>query len=215
MLAAIGTLLASGAAAQTGPKFLVSWKAQNYVPPFYTGKSLPSRNTPVRIGLDLVDKNKLVNLSAYDIAWFMDGKQIGAGSGLTSMTVVNPGNLPTIRVEISGYSENTLSHSFILPTTNPEVVVDSKNPIGIGSLGEKGFEALPYFFNGDSLNDFSMRWEVDDKAISGNAGNPQFLTLDFSSPATPSKTSVNITAFVQNLRNQLEFAAKRINFIVQ
>lgn len=210
-----GILVASSAMAQTAPKFLVSWKAQNYVPGFYSGRVLPSKDSLITIGFDIVNSNRLVDVSKYGVSWYMDGKNIDSGIGKKSVSVINPGTQPTIRIEISGYSEDDLVHSFTLPTVKPETVIDSRNPSGLTSLGENIFEALPYFFNSNSLRNISIRWDIDGRIVNGNPENPEFIVLDFSSEATPSQTKIGLSAFAQNIQSQFEFAAKKINFTVR
>lgn len=210
-----GILVASSAMAQTTPRFLVSWKAQNYVPGFYLGKILPSKDSLVTIGFDLVNNNRMIDISKYSVVWYIDGKNIDSGIGKKSISVINPGTQPTIRIEVSGYSEDDLIHSFALPTVKPETVIDTKNPTGTTSLGENNLEALPYFFNGNSIGDFSIRWEVNNAIVGGIPENPELLSLNLESEASPIQTTINISAFIQNLKNQFEFATKRASLIIQ
>lgn len=83
-------LLAFG---QTAPEFLVSWRASNYVPADYQGKILPSKNSAVEIGFDVIDKNKIADLSRHNINWFLGDNLIRSGVGLKKIAVSLNNNL--------------------------------------------------------------------------------------------------------------------------
>src|SRR3989338_4500294 len=86
-------LVVGQAKAQTPPEFLVSWRALNYVPADYQGKIFPTKSTRVEAAFDLIDKNKVADLSRNEIAWYLNNNFLRSGVGLKTIAFDVPNNL--------------------------------------------------------------------------------------------------------------------------
>src|SRR3989344_898006 len=215
-------LVISRVNAQTTPEILVSWRAINYVPADYQGKILPSNSSRMEAGFDLIDKNKISNLSQSNISWFLGGNLLNSKIGLKNINfdIANSLN-QTMRITISGYKENDLDYIFPIPVTNPEIVIDAKTSIKTLKnqkylpLKSYTFEARPFFFNVSNLKELGLRWRLNDRLIEGQAENSEFLKLNLESEGTPKETEISLSIGANNLFNKLELASKVLNFIVK
>ncbi len=208
--------------AQTAPEILVSWKAVNYVPADYQGKILPSNSSRMEAGFDLIDKNKIADLSKSNISWFLGGNLLNSGIGLKNITFNIASSLnQTMRITVSGYKENDLDYIFPIPVTNPEVVIDTKTSVktlknqNYLPLKSYIFEARPFFFNVSNLKELGLKWRLNNRLVEGQAENPEFLKLNLESEGTPKETGLNLSIGASNLFNKLELASKVLNFIVK
>lgn len=201
--------------AQTAPKFLVSWKAISYAPPEYLGKVFPTRATPIEIGFDLMDKNRLVNLSNFDILWTLDNEPMISGQGLKTFRFNARkfgGGTHNLRINILDYlgEGEDLEYSFKIPVKLPELVIDSHRSSNNFSLGSHLFRALPYFFN-NTLYNLNFNWLIDNEEIKGESSNPNFLTLNLQSAGETLEQEIKVSARVQNRVNPLEIAGDELN----
>lgn len=217
--------IAQFSSAQTvaAPEFLVTWSAKTYVPSDYLGKILPTKSSQVSIGLDLVDRNKIADLSGATISWFLNENFIRSGVGLKNINInLNGGLSSNIRVSITDYSADELDHIFSIQSVEPEIVIDTKNPLILSrnqiQLPAKDhlLEARPFFFNITNPNELNFKWRVDNKLISGSAENPGFLNLNLGTTGgTAKETRMTVSASATNIRDQFEFGSKSYNFSVK
>ena len=49
--------------AQNAPQFMVSWQADSYAPSWYQGKIFPVHGSRIKIGFELTDNGKIIDLS--------------------------------------------------------------------------------------------------------------------------------------------------------
>lgn len=208
--------------AQSAPEFLVSWRASSYIPADYRGKALPSSGSRVEIGFDLIDKNKIVDLSRYNISWFLGQNFLRSGAGLKKLTVnLTDNRAQTVRITIGNYNNVDLDHVFLLPVAEPEAVISVKTPYETArnqtflSLKNHLLEARPFFFNITAPSQLQFKWRVNGNLVSGAAENPNFLNLNLASEGAPQLTEVNVSLGVSNLLNDLELAGKSLNFIIK
>lgn len=215
-LAAGGYLLIADVSAQSAPEFLVSWRAINYVPPSYLGKIFPSRNSPVEVGFDLLDKNKIIDLSGNEIQWFLDGELLKYGKGLKTIFFNSQGINHKIRITVFDYKGAKLDKIITIPGTSPKVVINARTPDDNIGLGTHVFEALPYFFNVAGLGDLSFSWASNNQPMEGLAEYPQFFTLNLESAGSiPIETGLTISTTVRNIFNRSELGTKKINLTIK
>ena len=205
---------AKSVSAQTAPEFITSWRALNYVPADYQGKSFPINSTYVEASFDLLDNNKIVNLSKNQITWTLNNTDIKSGLGAKSAKFLNAGVDQAVRVSVD-YKDSLFETIISVPTTRPEMVIDSGVTGRYLSLKDYTFAALPYFFNISNLGELSFNWTNNGKNISGSTENPGLLKLSFKSEGIPQQTNINISASVSNLGNMLETAGKTLNLILK
>lgn len=209
--------------AQAAPEFLISWRAINYVPADYQGKILPSKGSAISAGFDLIDQNKIVNLSKYNISWYLNGNFLQSGIGLKKINFTMASALDqTMRITVFNYKNNDLDQIFLIPGAKPEIIISTKTPNDRTARNQMRispqnytFEARPFFFNVSNLNDLRFQWKVNDKIVEGTPANPEFLGLNLTSEGTPRETELKLTLNASNIANPLELAGKLINFVVK
>ncbi len=216
-------LLAVTTYAQTAPEFMVSWKAIDYVPADYLGKTLPAQATPVEAAFDVIDQGKVADLSKDVISWYDNNAFIGSGIGLKTFRFTpSSAQSDTIRIDVSNYNSTDITTSFLIPVVKPEVVVSVPTPTANlyrnrTAIAPASYliQARPFFFNASSLSGLTFSWQINGTTPSGNAGSPDLLTLNLATQGTPQETDLTLSAGVANNTNQLEFSGKTMNLIVK
>lgn len=203
------------------PQFLVSWRAQNYVPSWYQGKILPINGTPIEISFELIDNTKLVDLSKTKIRWYVNDKLIKNeenGLGIKSLKFTIPdysGNDTEVRITIVGYrGSDTLDQIIRIPVVGPEVVINAPYPDAKISVGSSIFQAMPFFFNIKNRDNLTIEWSANGQKAESASGDPWELKLNIDSH-TPSGFAVRLSATVQNILNQLETATRSIQLQIK
>lgn len=207
-------LLKNNVLAQTAPKFIVSWKATNYVPADFRGKILPSRTSLVEIGFDLIDGNKIADLSKNEINWHLNNNFLRLGTGLKTISFQAQPSGQTVRITISGYKGRDLTYNTSIPTANPELTIDAKTVSRNLKLGDYILKALPYYFNAANLSGINISWLINGQ-IPAEQISPDAVYLNLNSQGTPQETDFPISVSAQNILNQLEMASRKINFIIR
>lgn len=211
------------AGAQIAPEFMVTWKAFDYVPSDYLGKTLPSASSFVEAGLDILDKGKTADLSRSIISWYANNTLINSGVGLKTIRFnVGPAQSQILRVVIADYKGAEISDSFLIPIQKNELVISPKTPNNNLfrnrtklSATLHTMEARPFFFNVSDLSGLKFSWKINDRIVSGIVENPNLLALDLKSDGAPQETELSISAGVSNLSNPLEIGNRTFNFIVK
>lgn len=200
---------------QTTSQFLVSWQAQNYAPAWYQGKIFPTKGTPMNISFELIDKNKIVDVSKYRVRWYVNDQLIknednGLGIKSVGVTIPDyPGNATQIRISLPDYS-NGLDKIITIPVIKPDLVIDSpyyNNQVLSGQTSS--FYAYPFFFNVKTPDALSFEWLVNGQPSETPSAEPAKLDLKVEAAAT-SGFQINIQAIAGNVSNQLESASKNI-----
>ena len=94
------------ASAQTRPQIVISWRAESYAPPAYSGKILPTAGSPITVSFDVIDGGKPANLSGQIIYWYLNSDLIENRNGVQSVTFNAPSRAPSIlelRIELPAY----------------------------------------------------------------------------------------------------------------
>lgn len=195
--------------AQQMPEFIITWKANNYAPSEYQGKILPAKGTAVNVSIELVEKGKLANLSAYEVRWFADDELQTAGFGMKNFnfeidTFTGKSSV-LVKAEIINYRKTNLEKIILIPIAEPELTITR--------LDKNTFKALPYFFNVSTINDLGFIWSINDVSTSGLVEEPDFLSLDLAK--INAGTSLVLNLLVENPENLMEKINKSLNFIVQ
>lgn len=201
---------------QAAPEFMVTWKAQSYVPSTYRGKILPTRGSPINVSFELIDNGKLANLSRNTIRWYLDEKLQTSGAGIKNF-VFNAsalaGQSQSIKIIVVNYKGAALEKTLTIPVVQPEVVIDAPYPNLKISPGTNNFKALPFFFNVTDLSRLIFSWSVNNKTAEPTSQEPELLKLTIEGGRPGS--AINLKAVVRNLLNELEFASQSINLLVK
>lgn len=196
-------LPAPSAHAQTAsaPQFLLTWKAtDSYIPSFYQGKALPSYGSNITVALELILPNgKLANLSYQPIWWYLDGTEVGGGTGVQEVTFPPFGTPPStlsLNVTLPQYPGGALGDKINIPFVNPAVTIGAPYPNGQFSVNPVSVTAYPYFFNVTSPSDLAYTWAVNGQTGT-SAENPEVANVTLPQ-GTSSGTNIDISLTVQN-----------------
>lgn len=204
-------------AAQTKqePKLIVTWQAQNYQPNDYKGKNLPTVNSPIIAAVELIDNDKIINLSSVNITWLQNSEIIVSGQGLKRIAFNNNG-LFGDRVMIEAdiiYKEKNLQGAAIIPIVSPKTVISTPHIFNQEiKAGVYNFKATPFFFNIKKLSELAFSWSVNDQQESGGQ-NPDALNLQITSE-NRGPVPLNLTATISNINNIIETAKDELRFIL-
>ncbi len=217
-------LFANLSSAQTQPQFMISWKAYNYAPSWYQGKNFLIYSTPVEIAFELLENDKIVNLSNYEIRWYINNSLFIKGQGIQTI-LFSPknqaGNNIEVWISIVNYNSingtctscggKDLNKIIYIPVKNPEVIIDSPYLTGTVKIGGAyKIKALPFFFNVNSLKNLSFDWLVNNQTVfSGDGQSPDVLNLNVST-STPSGLQIDVNVAVSNVLDTIESAAKKL-----
>lgn len=207
-------------------EFMISWKAINYVPASFFGKILVGDSSTIKISFDAIDKGKFVDLSNQNIEWYLNDKLINFGKGLKSVIFTSAQNadqevkivVPNYSGTVNGktYKSVVLTALTTIPISSPEIVIDAPYFNKQISIGEKTFQALPYFFNIQNINQLKITWNVDGTETSGQANRQDILTILTSTEGQVAEgMNIGIKVFAQNPANQFEFAQSYINLDIR
>jgi len=188
---------------QTVPEFMVTWKANNYVPSSYQGKILPIADTEIDVAVELIDGGRLANLSRSEIRWLInnDFQKFGNGMQAISFNVDILKGDQIVDITIS-YRGQNLNHRLIIPVTAPKVAI-------VG--GPNIFQSLLYFFNISKPSNAEFTWEANGVTVLGSGSTPDIINLDFSS--VPEGGSIDLNVIVQNPLKLLEISSQLLNFV--
>lgn len=208
--ASIGAILVMATTfAQVLPEFLISWGANTYAPPEYQGKILPAKGATVNVSMELIEKGKPTNLSAYEVRWFVDDELQTTGFGMKNFSfeidTFTGKSSVLVKVEVINYHRANLEKIILIPIAEPKLT--------IARLDKNTFKALAYFFNISAANDLNFIWSVNNVSTSGPIEKPEILSLDLSKINTG--TSLTLDLLVENPKNFIEKIGKALNFIVQ
>ena len=213
-LASLVFFLTQTSLAQTQPVFLTSWKAYNFIPPGFSGKSLPlPRGTTVGVAFEILNDGKIIDVSKNNIKFFVNNQKRAEGIGLRGFRFATFDGQPgqTIKMVIlNARDEIVYEHRFTIPTTKPEIVINHPYSLNLIDRGFNYFQALPYFFNIERIGDLVFNWTVNGAAPADTAENPDIIELDVPSEFS-SGGNIAIQATAQNRVNQLEMALETIN----
>ncbi len=201
------------ASAQTAPEFLVSWRAHSLVPASYAGKIFPTKNSPIDVGVDIVDGTAIADISGKEIIWSSDNALDESGIGKKNVQFkasATPGTDQIIRITVKNYKGRDVETVVVIPVAAPEAVIEQQNPQG--RIGSNAFRAVPYFFSAGSVQNLNFEWRVDNRPLEAKS---DAIDLDLSSQGGTSDALINLSVFINNLLNPLEFAKRLLSIQVK
>lgn len=177
------------------------WEGNTYVPPFYTGRALPSAGSLVRLFVvprfQIPNTNSTIPSDELIYTWKKNNKLLQSQSGKArhSIVIESPALFAsdTISVEVRT-ADNTLhgSASTRIASTEPVLALYEEHPIH-GTLFhnaitndtalsevEATFSAIPYFAPVQNIQSSGLLydWRVNRTSIKNNATKPNSVTLN-------------------------------------
>ena len=200
-------ILSAPRAGAQNPELFITWRAENYTPPGYSGRVLPSVGTPMEASFELVDGGKIIDVSKYEIRWLFGDRFYKTATGLKTLSYapsLTSESVP-LKITVVGYNGGDMEKEITIPIARPEIVIAAPYPNREIGPGKNIFRALPYFFNIQSPSELSFEWLVNkEKAVSGGE-NPDSLELD--TPEEARGLQIALSVFAQGLKNPLELAS--------
>lgn len=194
---------------------IITWQADNFYPADYAGRALPSFGTPVTVTAEVLQNNKLLDVSQANFLWYVDENLVARGVGLKQMTFnaqAGSGGYDFVRVVVQAANNNSFENSTRVYVTRPTVVLEGDFPNQTASAGSQILiQAIPYFFNITSLNDLNFSWLINNNQKQSGNDNQLLLTINNSDAGAP--LTINVSA--QNSKNQLEFGNGNLNLNIQ
>jgi len=206
--------------AQTAPRFLTTWRSQNYAPSWYQGKVLATKGSWVYVSFDLIENGRIVDLSKNKVRWYVNDKlkrneDDGLGIKNFYFGVDNYANDDiNVRIVIVDYAEEQIGETIIIPLANPETVIGAPYSNRQLPNGTNIFNIYPFFFNVEDLNKLSFDWTVNGRPAESASGSADMLKLNIDNLA-PSGFGINIQATIKNLADEMEFASNQIKLNVK
>lgn len=209
--------------AASAPYFLVTWKAQSYVPSGFEGKVLPTAGSPIVVSFDLVQDGVLVNISRETVYWYLGDTLIQSGVGIQSVFLRAPQiigqNDISIRIQLPNYKGGNGSaaiKTLHIPSVLPEIHLIRKDKSASEFFQGNNFtlEAIPYFFNVKNLSELTFAWKANGKSVADDDSEaPNILSAALSTPAPGTSVAVEVSA--RNPAREFESAMKSITLTSQ
>jgi len=197
--------------AQTLNPVVITWQANNFYPADFGGRALPSPGTPVTLSAEIIQNNKLLDLSQATFLWYADETLFARGVGLKETTLKinkSPGDYSFVRVAVQ-INNSSFENSLRIYAQAPTVVIEGNFPNQTIRAGSQTLlRAMPYFFNVSSLADLGFSWLINDKIQNSSQDNQ--LLLSIGPLQGNSDAAAQISVAVQNIVNALETASNRI-----
>ncbi|MDP3880782.1 MAG: hypothetical protein Q8Q32_01185 [bacterium] len=218
LLVFLGLLGASFALAQeSGPQIIISWKASNsYAPSFFQGKLLPTRSSPVNARVLVLENGQIRNLAQTEIRWYLNGKLIKSGQGLTE-TQISFDQLANRYNELSltlrQYKGSDFSKSVALPIHPPKVLLNDGNLLNSLNKDSALLIAHPFFFSIEQAGSLFFNWKIGKESYTASGISGSQVGIDLSR-LEPGEV-LDIALEVENALNSLEKASYEKQFIVQ
>ena len=185
-----------------GPKILLTWRPQVYVPADYRGRILPTGGSLVFASVEVIDGGGLVNLSGQRIFWYVNDEFIDDGANRQTVQFTLPNRTATnvdLRVQLPDYKGGVLK-TVTVPVVQSKVVIEAPFPGNVFSTTALQFRALPYFFNTSNLGALLFSWSVNGEKPQ-TQDSPEVLHVDFASQAQ-SGARLDVRLSVTNPRAQ-------------
>lgn len=205
---AVLTGLSFAGQARAETEIWTTWHAKNYVPASYKGRALPSYKSPVVVTLNLIEDGRPADIRKNEITWVINGRYVQSGTGMSRITFESGRQeIQKIDVTIAKYKNQNISKLIIIPTAKPEIIVDLPSINRTVKRGDNIINALPYFFNVDTLGDINLEWRTFGETFAGSGNTAGSITLNTSNESAGSAL-IEVDA-VSSL-NKLESAIERL-----
>lgn len=202
----------------------ILWEANTYVPPFYKGKKLPTRQADITLTAMPQFQNPTTDTIRTAVYyWNRNFQPQATSSGYAKQSYTfenNPINpTETVEVTVKNRSETEIAtQTQDITFEDPFVVFYEKKDSRIfdhkGSLagfqvteGNFNLLAIPYFFAFDKLTDLQFNWKAGDQFLAANAGKPNEIAFDLPEKGKRATISLDIAStpkLLQKISKNLE-----------
>lgn len=199
---------------QTTNPLIVTWQANNYFPADYAGKAAATPNSPIIVSVELVQNGKLTDITGANIKWYADNSIIANGVGQKTASFdaeQNAVGYQNVRVLVNA-GKSSFENSVRIPVVKSSVVITSSlKDRSVKPGDEVVFQALPFFFNIDSIKKLSFFWQINNQSAIGDKNK---LTIKVGMPKSDFQNSILVSATAQNSDNPYEFNKGSLNLSI-
>ena len=191
---------------KNAPAFWITWSANSYTAPHFTGKALPVNGSVVTVVFELIENGQVVNLASQNVRWFLGTVLIQQGRGMKEFTFKagGSGGARLVRVDLPNFRDGaTLVKSVQIPVVEPQVIINAPYVKNAVAPNELVLQALPYYFNVRRASELLFSWNVNNEAPEGTTSRPENLTVTLPM-GIPAKSKVFIEVEVENINNRKE-----------
>lgn len=194
------------AKAQTAPEIWATWKAESYIPADFKGKAMPSDSTLVTASFEVTEGGRFINLSSYEIYWYLNSELIKTATGEQQVAFRVPirGN-HQLMIKVNDYEGRTLVKTITIPAVRPEAVIIAPYPRDIFSNSQLQVRAVPYFFNTTNPASLNFSWAVNGQRPASTE-NISFLNINLGGQ-TADGYQLDIRLSVSDPKDSLSMAA--------
>lgn len=172
--------------AQNNYDLVITWKADSLVPAWYEGVSLPSQGSLITAAVQALADGQLVSLADKTVAWRINdipAKTSVGGSKISFRVGQSAGFFDVITATILENGQQVARSSVTIPIESPKIVVSVPYPNKILPRANALAEALFYFFNVRSLQDFDISWNINDIQIPRESTLGSIVAASFDNSA--------------------------------
>lgn len=190
------------------------WQADSYVPPFYSGRAMPSAGTSLRMEAmpRFVRNGALLSAANLIYTWKRNGYVIAgaSGRGKSRVTIESPAlfGSDTISVEAKTSDERLIGvASARIDSQEPTLSLYQDHPVfGIAyhhALGrndqipetEATFSVIPYFADANDPDDARLRyeWSVNGVSLESDEDRPSTITINASGSTGEAQIELALT----------------------
>lgn len=204
----------------------ILWEADTYVPPFYKGKKLPTRQASVTLTAIPQFKNPTVDsIRTAVYYWNRDFNPVPTSSGYAkqSFTFENSAIKPTenLGVTVRNRTETEIAtKEEDLIFKDPVIIFYEKEGSRIFERrgSRAGFQvesnrfnliAVPYFFAFDNPLDITFDWLADGQSLTVNNNNPSEILFEL--PESGRQTTVSLS--IESIPKLLQTASRNLQLM--
>ena len=185
----------------------LTWSTNTYVPFNYSGKALPVPGSLVEVTANLEERPSIIR--KLDFYWFLNNQlqnqAYSKGKHTFKFLVPSSGSRTlSIKLEVKDQGKLVVSKKLSIKTVAPQVIIYSKQNSFLAIKDHKipnhqqvKFEAIPYFFNIQNLNNLDYQWTLNNKKADEFDQSPNILTL-----------GIEIEGLIESITQKLELLVK-------
>ncbi len=192
------------------PQILITWEAHTYAPSRFGGKLLPATGSSLDASAEVVDQGKISSLKNTTVYWYLDDELVQSGQDLQKIRFrasdIAAGTMD-LRVQIPDYPGGIILKTIQIPVVRPDVAI-RRIPGDASRRSIFSLEALPYFFNVNSIASLGFMWSVNGTSPDVTS-RPDMITVKVNDDA-PAGTAISVRLGVQNTKDPLQGASRQI-----
>lgn len=193
---------------QNVPEIILTWQANNFFPSNYNGRAWPTFNSNLKVSLEVIQNNKILDVSEEEFYWYVDDVLIRRGIGLKNINfqITNyEGENHLVYVVIKQKNGERIESAVQIPVFQPQIILEN-NQRSFNWPAETIIQTtiIPYFFNVVDLNDLNFKWSINNQTQ--NIGY-QF-SINTGRPLKPNDNQLFLKILVENKKNPSEFLEK-------